>query len=354
MNQEHQLGEVESRTRNKVLSLGNTNHGSGIFSNGKLYAAISTRNANFDLTRHTQGSKAGLAMGMIHDNNGIAEHVGFIELTAPIGQVDIGAIYHISRHLDVLSYQVDCLNRSLGIIEAGQKEILTYLHTSLLASLKQAGCDFKFALRNLDTILERQLQSAYMPAVISGIQNSEKALHEKTLHWDQRLKTAQYDYTLWSKMPGELERSVYFKSLFISAIGHAAQALLMNGNEHVLALSRLKLHELAAPLQEILHECKNKREWIHDKLEQNYDPLSSFGIYTFDIEAPEVAISKLMTHADRMLEAIEYLVNLSFVDCLNPTHAYKVLEVSENFEKLDVTPPLPVPEAIKNLLMDQR
>lgn len=353
MSQDNQSGEVETRTRNKVLSLHNANSGTGIFSNGKLYAAISTKSADFELTQHTQGPKSGLATGMIHDRNGIAEHVGFIEFTAPAGQVDIGAIYHISRHLDVLSYQVDRLNRSLGITQARQEDILTFLHTSLLASLKQAGCDFKFALRNLDTIVEKQLQSAYLPAVIVGIQNAEKALHEKTLHWEQRLKTAQYDHALWSKMPGELESSVYFKALFVAAIGHAAQALLMDGTKDIVELSRLKLHELAAPLRAILHKCKDSKEWIYSMLEQSYDPNPILGMHRWDIDTPDVAISKIMTHADRMLEAVDYLVSLSFIDHFSPNQAFKILEVSSDLEQIEITPPLPVPEAILNLLMDR-
>lgn len=351
MTSKNEIGEVEARTREKVLSLGSSKADPRIYSNGKVYAAISTRSPDFELTLHTEGAKSGLSTGLIHGANGIAEHAAFIELTAPIGQLDIGAIYHISKHLDFLSHQVDCLNRSLAMVQAGQQEILTQLHTSLLASLKQAGCDFKFALRNLDTIVEEQLHAAYMPSVISGIHDAEKALHEKTLHWEYRLKTA--DLYLWSKMPGELEKSVYFKSLFITAIGHAAQALLKNGNEHVLRLSRLKLRELAAPLIGILEECKDKKEWIHGALAKDYDPRASFGMFDWNTDAPDVAVEKLMAHADRMIEAVEYLVNLSFVDCLNPCRAIMVLEVSNNFEKLGVAPPLPVPDAIKGLLLNR-
>lgn len=351
MTSENQIGEVEERTREKVLSLGGCTPQSGIYTNGKLYTPVSIKHPNFELTPHTKGSKSGLLTGMIHDTNGISEQVGFIELTAPVGQLDIGAIYYISSHLDYLSSQVDCLNRSLQVVQSGQKEILNYLHTSLLASLKQAGSDFKFALSNLDTIAEQQLHSAYMPSIISGIQNAEKALHEKTLHWEDRLKFADYDGSLWRKMPEEIEKSVYFKSLFVTAVGHAAQALLMNGNEHILALSRLKLRELAKPLVNIIEKCKGKKDWIHDVLGREYDPSANYGMYSWDRDAPDVAISKLMAHADRMSDAIEYLVNLSFVDCLNPKRAYMVLEVTEG--RVGVSPPLPVPEPIKNLLLDR-
>lgn len=62
--------------------------------------AISTRSPDFELTLHTEGARSGLSTGLIHGANGIAEHAAFIELTAPIGQLDIGAIYPISKHLD--------------------------------------------------------------------------------------------------------------------------------------------------------------------------------------------------------------------------------------------------------------
>lgn len=71
------------------------------------------------------------------------------------------------------------MNRSLMMAQASHRDILHSLHVSSLASLKQAGSDFRFALKNLDTIVEQQLHSTYMPSVISGIRCAERALHEK-------------------------------------------------------------------------------------------------------------------------------------------------------------------------------
>lgn len=353
MTEEYQTGEVESRTKEKVLSLKELKSNPRIFTNGKLYAAVSTKSQNFELSIHTQGVKAGLSTGLIHGSEGIKEHAGFIEFECPSGQCDIGAIYHISKHLDLLSLQVEQLNRSLEIARSKQEEILDHLHISLLASLRQAGCDFKFALRNLDIINEHQLHSTYAPAIVSGIQGAERVLHEKALHWDGRLKYAERDFKLWSNMPTEIEKSIYFKSLFLAAIGHAAQALLMNGNEHVLALSRLKLKELALPILSMLKECRNKKDWIYSNFVSDYKLDSNYLYVRFDLDRPEDAISKLMEHADRMIEAVEYLVNLSFVDFLNPHRACMVLEASEDLQDLSVGEPLIVPEAIKKLVMNR-
>ncbi|WP_447782082.1 hypothetical protein [Pseudomonas plecoglossicida] len=265
--------------------------------------------------------------------------------------MDIGAVYYISSHLDVLSRQVDNLNRSLQLVRDGQKEVLNCLHTSLLASLKQAGCDFKFALNNLDTMVEQELHSSYMPSIIAGIQNAEKAVHEKALHWEDMLRFADNNYSLWRDMPSRIESAVYFKSLFVTAVGHAAQALLMNGNENILALSRLKLRELARPLVSIIERCKDKKEWIYDVLSREEAASASTGMYYLNNDTPDVAVTKLMAQADSIGEVIEYLVDLSFVDFLNPKRVCPVLELTG--DGVDVLPPLPVPDAIRNLLMDR-
>ncbi|MCY1271347.1 hypothetical protein D9M70_199030 [compost metagenome] len=345
------VGEFESRTKEKVLSLKSGKRNSGIYSDGKLYAAISTKNPNFKLSTHTQGEKAGLSMGLVHGADGIQEHVGFIEFERIPGQCDIGGMYHISRHLDFLSAQTDRLNRSLEVIHKKQDEILECLHISLLASLRHASCDFVFALKNLDKIVEKQLQSIYVPAIAAGIREAEKVLHEKALLWDKRIEDADRIFDLWKDMPEKIEGSIYFKSLFLTAVGHAAQALLMGGNEHALELSRLKLSDLASPIVAMLQECKNKKEWIHSRLSDDYDSRCGRGYAMWHTERPDVAISKLMEHADRMLEAIDYLVNLSFVDCVRPDRACMVLEVSEDLQNFSVTQPLAVPDAIKRLVM---
>lgn len=92
----------------------------------------------------------------------------------------------------------------------------------------------------------------------------------------------------------------------------------MSGNEHVLALSRLKLRELAKPLLDILAKCKSNGDWIYGVLRREYDESSSLGMYSWGCDSPDVAIAKLMADADRMIQAIDYLVSLSFVDWLSP------------------------------------
>ncbi|MNH35489.1 hypothetical protein D3C79_961770 [compost metagenome] len=92
---------------------------------------------------------------------------------------------------------------------------------------------------------------------------------------------------------------------------------------------------------------------IHGVLAKDYDSRANLGMHTWDSDSPDVAISKLMAHADRMIEAVEYLVSLSFVDCLNPGRAIMVLEVSDDFKMVSVAPPLPLPDAIKGLLVDR-
>ncbi len=351
MNAEDLMGDVETRMRQKVMSLEDFSAESKVYTNGKLYAAISTRFSDFELSPHTKSSKSELSSftGLIRDSNGIAEHAGFVEVKVPVGQIDIGAIYYISVHLDYISCQVDRLNRSLMAVDASHRDILHNLHTSLLASLKQAGCDFNFALRNLDTIMECQLHSTYMPSIVSGIQHAERALHETALHWEKRLRHKDADDSEWRKMPAEVEGSLYFKCLFVTAVGHATQALLLNGNEHVLALSRLKLRELAKPLMDILVKFKEHKDWIHSVLSKEYEDPSGFSTPAWGRDSPDDQIAKLIAHADRMIEAINYLVSLSFVDWLSSERKCGVLDISN--EQRNIISPLPVPDAVRNLML---
>jgi len=348
-------GLIETQSRDKLLSLRQDGKSeSGIFSNGKLYAAVSTKNKNFELSKHSQADKKGLSMGLIHGPGGIQEHLGFIEITQLPGQVDIGGIYYISRHLDYLSAQTQQINRSLEVVRAKQEEILEHLHNSTLASLRQSGCDFMFALKNLDAISEHNLQSTYTPAVASGIQAAEKVIHEKALLWEDRLKYSEHNFDLWRNMPEEIENSTYFKSLFVTSVGHASQVLLSDGNVHLLALSRLKLSELASPISDILHRVIDKKDWIYGRLLENHQASNSLGYYNWDRLSPEDEIGRVIDHAMRLIEALNYLKNLSFVDCVQPGRAQIVLEISDDLQEFSTTQPMVVPDALRKLSFKKR
>lgn len=348
-------GLIEKHSRDKLLSLRQDGKSeSGIFSNGKLYAAVSTKSKTFEPSKHTQGDKKGLPMGLIHGPDGIQEHLGFIEVTQLPGQVDIGGIYHISRHLDYLSAQTQQINISLEAIRAKQEEVLEHLHNSTLASLRQSGCDFMFALKNLDVISEHHLQSTYTPAVASGIQAAEKVIHEKALLWEDRLKYSEHNFDLWRSMPGEIENSIYFKSLFVTSVGHASQVLLSDGNMHLLALSRLKLSELASPISDMLHRVLDKKDWIYNRMLENHKASDSRGFYDWNRLSPEDEVESVIDHAARLIEALDYLKNLSFVDCVQPGRAHIVLEISDDLQEFRVTQPMVVPDAIRKLSFKKR
>ncbi|WP_122412292.1 hypothetical protein [Pseudomonas viridiflava] len=350
MTTDNSLGPIEKKSRDKLLSLRQEGKpDSGIFTNGKLYAAVSTKNKNFELSKHTQGDKKGLPMGLIHGRDGIQEHLGFIEITQLPGQVDIGGIYHISRHLDYLSAQTQQINRSLEAIRAKQEEVLEHLHNSTLASLRQSGCDFMFALKNFDAISEHNLQSTYTPAVASGILAAEKVIHEKALLWEDRLKYSEHNFDLWRGMPGEIENSIYFKSLFVASVGHASQVLLSNGNTHLLGLSRLKLSELASPISEILHKILDKKGWIYNILLDSHQASDIRGFYDWNRPSPEEETDNIINHATRLIEALDYLKKLSFVDCVQPGRARIVLEISDDLQEFSTTEPMVVPDALKRL-----
>lgn len=350
MTTENSPGPVEKKSRDKLLSLRQEGKSdSGIFSNGKLYAAVSTKNKDFELSRHTQGDKKGLPMGLIHGSDGIQEHVGFIEITQLPGQVDIGGIYHISRHLDYLSAKTHQINRSLEAIRAKQEEVLEHLHNSTLASLRQSGCDFMFALKNLDAISEHNLQSTYTPAIASGILAAEKVVHEKALLWEDRLKYSENNFDLWRSMPAEIENSIYFKSLFVASVGHASQVLLSDGNTHLLALSRLKLSELASPISEMLHKVLDKKDWIYNRLLDSHQASDTRGFYYWNRPSPEQETDSIISHATCLIEALDYLRKLSFVDCVQPGRAHIVLEISDDLQEFSTTQPMAVPDALKKL-----
>ncbi|RMS75113.1 hypothetical protein [Pseudomonas savastanoi] len=343
-------GPIETQSRDKLLSLRQDGKSdSGIFSNGKLYATVSTKNKKFELSKHTHGDKKGLSMGLIHGPDGIQEHLGFIEITPRPGQVDIGGIYHISRHLDYLSAQTQQINRSLEAIRAKQEEVLEHLHNSTLASLRQSGCDFMFALKNLDTISEHNLQSTYTPAIASGIQAAEKVIHEKALLWEDRLKFSERNLELWQSMPEEIENSIYFKSLFVTSVGHASQALLSDGNMHLVALSRLKISELASPIYNILHRVIDKKEQFYNRLLENHKTSDSRGLYGWNRLSPEDEVESVIDHALRLIEALDYLKNLSFVDCVQPGRTHVVLEISDDLQEFSTTQPMVIPDALKKL-----
>lgn len=350
MNCENVAGIIEKKSRDKLLSLSQDGKSeAGIFTNGKLYAAVSTKSKNFELSKHTQGDKKGLPMGVVHGANGIQENLGFIEIAQLPGQTDIGGIYHISRNLDYLFVQTQQINKSLEIVQANQGEILEHLRTSTLASLRQSGCDFMFALKNIDVISEHRLQSTYIPSVISGIQAAERVIHEKSLLWEDRLKFSEFNFELWRNMPKEIERSIYFKSLFITSVGHASQALLSEGNVHLLALSRLKLSELASPIYDILHRVIDKKNWLYNILLENSQATSARMLHSWYHVTPEEEVESIINHAMRLIDTLDYLREVSFVDCVQPGRAHVVLEVLDDVSEFSVAEPMSVPEALRKL-----
>lgn len=86
MNAEYLMGEIETRIRQKVMSLEDFSAKSRVYTNGKLYAAISTEFPDLELSPHTQGLKSeySASIGLIHGPNGIAEHAGLVEVAVPV------------------------------------------------------------------------------------------------------------------------------------------------------------------------------------------------------------------------------------------------------------------------------